>query len=113
MIGVTSGSGNRRNGRMAKGFNQIRSPKERPDEMVYQMLTGVALLISALSTASAQTWSYGDYGPRAKGCYETPYDGGPQDGQRAVATNTAMAPAIATPVMHPSSTTAPTLPRID
>ena len=35
--------------------------------MVYQMLTGVALLISALSTASAQTWSYGDYGPRAKG----------------------------------------------
>ena len=43
-------------------------------------LTGVALLISALSTASAQTWSYGDYGPRAKGCYETPYDGGPQYG---------------------------------
>ena len=65
---------------MAKGFNQIRSPKERPDEMVYQMLTGVALLISALSTASAQTWSYGDYGPRVKGSYETPYDGGPQYG---------------------------------
>ena len=43
-------------------------------------LTGVAPLISALSTASARTWSYGDYGPRAKGCYETPYDGGPQYG---------------------------------
>ena len=50
-------------------------------------LTGVALLISALSTASAQTWSYGDYGPRAKGCYETRYDGGPQYAA-AVATNT-------------------------
>ena len=69
-------------------------------------LTGVALLISALSTASAQTWSYGDYGPRVKGCYETPYDGGPQYAQRAVATNTAIAPAIATPVRRPTSTTA-------
>jgi hypothetical protein len=44
-------------------------------------LAAVVLLISALSTASAQTyWSYGPYGPKARGYYGTPYDGGPQYG---------------------------------
>jgi hypothetical protein len=39
------------------------------------------LLISAVSSASAQTyWSYGDYALRARGYYGTPYDGGPQYG---------------------------------
>ena len=44
-------------------------------------LTAALPLIATASATSAQTyWSYGDYGPRAKGYYGTPYDGGPQYG---------------------------------
>ena len=44
-------------------------------------LAAVGLLISGVSTASAQTyWSCGDYDLRARGYYGTPYDGGPQYG---------------------------------
>jgi hypothetical protein len=46
-----------------------------------KFLTAALLLIAAVSTASAQTyWSYGNYGPRARGYYGTPYGGGPQYG---------------------------------
>jgi hypothetical protein len=50
-------------------------------KLTTKSLVAGLLLIAAGSTASAQTyWSYGDYGPRAKGYYGTPYDGGPQYG---------------------------------
>ncbi len=50
--------------------------------MSKKCLLGALLLISAVSSASAQTyyWSYGYYGPKARGYYGTPYDGGPQYG---------------------------------
>ena len=65
---------------MAKGFNQIRSPKERPDEMVYQMLDRHCAADQRAFHGISANLEYGDYAPRAKGCYETPYDGGPQYG---------------------------------
>ncbi|MGC1234377.1 MAG: hypothetical protein WA838_06875 [Xanthobacteraceae bacterium] len=44
-------------------------------------LVAAVLLISAVYSASAQTyWTYGDYDLRARGYYGTPYDGGPQYG---------------------------------
>jgi hypothetical protein len=50
-------------------------------KLTTKSLGAALLLIAAGTTASAQTyWSYGDYGPRAKGYYGTPYDGGPQYG---------------------------------
>ena len=49
--------------------------------MKRKCLLAAVLLISAVSTASAQTyWSYGDYDLRARGYYGAPYDGGPQYG---------------------------------
>jgi hypothetical protein len=48
--------------------------------MKRKCLLAAVLLISAFSSASAQTnWSYGDNGG-AKGYYGTPHDGGPQYG---------------------------------
>ena len=42
-------------------------------KLTTKSLGAALLLIAAGSTASAQTyWSYGDYGPRAKGYYGTP-----------------------------------------
>jgi hypothetical protein len=56
--------------------------RERDMKLSTKCFTAGLLLISMASTASAQTysWSYGDYGPRWKGYYGTPYDGGPQYG---------------------------------
>jgi len=40
-----------------------------------KFLLAAVLLIIAVSSASAQTyWYYGDYGPRTRGYYGTPYD---------------------------------------
>jgi hypothetical protein len=51
------------------------------DQMKRKCLVAAVQLITALSSASAQTyWSYGDHGPRARGYYGTPDDGGPQYG---------------------------------
>ena len=41
-----------------------------------KLLIAALLLIGAASVASAQTyWTYGDYDPKARGYYGTPYDG--------------------------------------
>ena len=49
--------------------------------MMRKWLLAVILLIGAASSASAQTyWNYYGYGPKARGHYGTPYDGGPQYG---------------------------------
>jgi hypothetical protein len=49
--------------------------------MKRKCLLAVILLIGAASSASAQTyWNYYGYGPKARGYYGTPYDGGPQYG---------------------------------
>ena len=45
-------------------------------------LAAALLLIVTASAASAQSyWTYDGYGPRARGYYGTPYDGGPQYGE--------------------------------
>ena len=45
-----------------------------------KLLIAALLLIGAASVASAQTyWTYGDYGPKARGYYGTPYDGASMD----------------------------------
>jgi hypothetical protein len=44
-----------------------------------KFMIAALLLISGASTASAQSyWYYGDYGLKQRGCYGTPYGGGPQ-----------------------------------
>jgi len=48
-----------------------------------RLLAAGLVLVSAASAASAQTYwgyNYGDAGPRHRGYYGTPYDGGPQYG---------------------------------
>jgi hypothetical protein len=48
-------------------------------QLSIKSLFAVLLLIAGASTASAQTyWGYYGYGPKARGCYGTPYNGGPQ-----------------------------------
>jgi len=46
-----------------------------------KIIAAALLLVSGASVASAQYWgSYDRYGPRQRGYYGTPYDGGPQYG---------------------------------
>ena len=48
--------------------------------MVYQMLDRRCAADQRAFHGISANLEYGDYAPRAKGCYETPYDGGPQYG---------------------------------
>lgn len=50
--------------------------------MKRKCLLAAVMLITTVSAALAQThyWSYGCFGPKARGYYGTPYGGGPQYG---------------------------------
>jgi hypothetical protein len=76
-------------GHSKRFYQSIGTVTEEQMTLPAKFLTAAALLIAAVSTASAQTywsygayapWSYGNYGPRANGYYGTPYGGGPQYG---------------------------------